>query len=162
MFHPLAPARIGRDLPGVKLLIMLRDPVERAYSGWAHETSMGFETEPFERALELEAGRLAGEAERIAAEPGYASHAHQHYSYRARGEYAGQLARLEQAVGRDRMQVVDSEAFFTGPDPVYAGVLGFLGLPAFEPAASPPQRQPARAHAARGPRRAGGALPAAR
>src|SRR5262249_6973540 len=31
MFHPLAPERIYRDLPGVKLLVLVRDPVERAY-----------------------------------------------------------------------------------------------------------------------------------
>jgi hypothetical protein len=53
---------------GVKLLVLLREPVERAYSGHAHEISPGFETEPFERALELEPGRLEGEVERILAD----------------------------------------------------------------------------------------------
>ena len=37
MFHPLAAQRISRDLPGVKLLVLIRDPVERAYSAHAHE-----------------------------------------------------------------------------------------------------------------------------
>ena len=65
MFNPLAAERISRDLPEVKLLVLVRDPVERAYSAHAHELARGFETEPFERALELEDQRLAGEAERI-------------------------------------------------------------------------------------------------
>src|SRR3984957_14987386 len=97
MFHPLAAGRISRDLPGVKLLVLVRDPVERAYSAHAHELARGYETEPFERALELEDERLAGEAERIVAEPGYLSHSHQHHAYLTRGLYADQLERLAPA-----------------------------------------------------------------
>src|SRR5215469_7371422 len=84
MFHPLAPARIAADLPGVKLLVLVRDPVERACSAHAHELARGYESEPFERALELEDERLSGEAERIMAHPGYLSPSHQHHAYRAR------------------------------------------------------------------------------
>jgi hypothetical protein len=129
MFHPLAAERISRDLPGVKLLVLLRDPVERAHSAHAHEVSVGYETESFERALELEAARLEGEVERIVADPAYASRSHQHHAYRARGQYAEQLERLERIFGRERIHVVDSQAFFTSPRPVYDGVLEFLGLP---------------------------------
>jgi len=129
MFHPLAAERISRDLPGVKLLVLLRDPVERAYSAHAHELARGYETEPFARALELEPSRLAGEVERIMADPGYVSHAHQHQAYRARGQYVEQLERLAGRFGRDRIHVVDSSDFFTEPEPAYKAVLDFLGLP---------------------------------
>ena len=128
MFHPLAAERISHDLPGVKLLVLVRDPVERAYSAHAHELARGYETEPFERALELEDQRLAGEAERIVSQPGYLSHSHQHHAYLTRGLYADQLERLGHFVGRDRVHVVDSGRFFTDPEPVYDGVLEFLGL----------------------------------
>ena len=128
MFHPLAAERISRDLPGVKLLVLVRDPVERAYSAHAHELARGFETEPFERALELEDQRLAGEAERIISQPEYLSYSHQHHAYLTRGIYSDQLERLDQLVGRDRVHVVDSGRFFTDPEPVYDGVLEFLGL----------------------------------
>jgi Sulfotransferase domain len=129
MFHPLAPERIRRDLPGVKLLVMVRDPVERAYSAHAHQMGFGFETEPFERALELEEARVQGEAERIAADPGYYSFSHCHHTYRARGQYADQLEKLEGLFGRDRIYVVDCGDFFASPGPVYDQVLDFLGLP---------------------------------
>jgi hypothetical protein len=137
MFHPLAAGRIAADLPGVKLLVLVRDPVERAHSAYAHEQARGFETESFERALDLEEQRLAGEAERMAEEPGYLSHSHQHHAYRARGQYVEQLERLAGLVGRDRVHVVDSGDFFTRPEAAYDGVLDFLGLrragyPAFE------------------------------
>ena len=128
LFHPLAAARIHRDLPGVKLLILVRDPIERAYSAHAHELARGYETEPFERALDLEDHRLAGQAEKIISDPGYHSHSHQHHAYRARGRYAEQLERLEGLFGRDRMHVVDSGLFFDDPEWVYDHVLTFLGL----------------------------------
>ena len=129
MFHPLAAQRISHDLPGVKLLVLVRDPVERAYSAHAHEIGRGYETEPFERALELEPARLAGEAERILADPGYLSHSHQHHAYRARGQYIEQLERLERLFGRDRIHVMDSSAFWADPEPSFDAVLDFLGLP---------------------------------
>ena len=133
LFHPLAPERINRDLPGVRLLVLLRDPVERAYSAHAHQTGFGDETEPFEKALELEDSRLAGEVERIIADPTYHSYAHDHYTYRARGHYAEHLARLEKIFGRDRIHVVDSDVFFADPAPAYNEVLSFLGLPSHTP-----------------------------
>ncbi len=138
MFHPLAPQRIHRDLPGVKLIVLVRDPAERAYSAHANHVGHGLETEPFERALELEDERLAGEAERLAADPGYRSYNHRHYSYRTRGYYADQLDHLEQIFGRDQIHVIDSGDFFTAPGPAYGQVLDFLGLasrgqPAFTP-----------------------------
>jgi hypothetical protein len=137
MFHPLAADRIAADLPDVKLLVLLRDPVERAYSAYAHERARGFESEPFERALELEATRLDGEATRIAVDPRYLSHSHQHHAYVGRGQYIEQLERLERLFGRERIHVVDSGDFFVKPEPVYDSVLDFLGLtrgeyPAFE------------------------------
>ncbi|MEN3536900.1 sulfotransferase domain-containing protein [Microbispora sp. ZYX-F-249] len=130
LFHPLAGARIAADLPGVKLIALVRDPVERACSAHAHELARGFETEPsFERALALEPERLAGEAERLRSVPGYVSHAHRHQAYLARGRYAEQLARLEPLVGRDRILVLDSGLLFRDPSAAYDRVLGFLGLP---------------------------------
>lgn len=131
MFHPLAAQRITRDLPGVKLLVLVRDPVERAYSAHAHELARGYETEPFEQALKLEADRLHGETERLTADPSYLSHSHQHQAYQARGQYVDQLERMERLVGRDRIHVVDSAAFFADPEPAYRGVLDFLGLPQY-------------------------------
>ena len=137
LFNPLSAERIARDLPGVKIVVLLRDPVERAYSAHAHELARGYETEPFEQALALEESRLAGEEARILADPQYVSHAHQHQAYVARGRYVGQLERMAKAVGRDRLHVIDAEDFFSDPEPVWRGVMSFLGrsdrtVPVFE------------------------------
>jgi len=130
LYHPLAPVRIARDLPGVRLIVLIRDPVERAYSHHAHEVARGFETvTDFERALALEPIRLADEERRINEDPRYQSHSHQHHGYLTRGQYVDYLIRLERLFGRDRIHVVDSATFFAAPERVYAQVLQFLGLP---------------------------------
>jgi hypothetical protein len=129
MFHPLAAERIAQDLPDVKVIVLLRDPVERAYSAHAHELARGYEDQDFETALALEDSRLEGEAEKLVADPHYRSHSHQHHGYLQRGRYIEHLERLEKVFGRDRMLVVDSQRFFEDPEPVHDDVLEFLGLP---------------------------------
>ncbi len=131
LYHPLAAARIAADLPEARLLVLVRDPVERAYSAYTHETARHYETEPFERVLELEPERIAGEEERLIADPSYHSFEHQHHSYLARGRYAEQLDRLAAAVGRDRVHVVDSGRFFDEPEMVYDDIIEFFQLPAW-------------------------------
>lgn len=135
MFHPHAPSRIARDLPGVKLLVLLRDPVERAISAHVHESAMGFETESFETAVELEPERLAGETERMLADPTYNSYSHQHHAYVTRGQYVEQLEHLFTIFDRDSILILESTAFFRRPEQEYARVLDFLGLPRWQPAA---------------------------
>jgi hypothetical protein len=127
LFHPLAPARAAADLPPTtKYIALLREPVSRLVSQYWHERRFGFETEPFERAISLESERLEGAAELVAS--GGRSFAHQHFSYVARGEYAGQLRRWFGAVGREQVLVVESEKMFADPGTT-AGVLEWLGLP---------------------------------
>jgi hypothetical protein len=131
MYHPQAAARIAHDLPYAKIVVLVRDPVERAYSQHAHEVARGFEQErDFGNALALEAARLHRQEERLAQDPDHYSFAHQHHAYRARGEYARYLGVMAQHVGRERIHVVESERFFADPEPAYDEVLRFLGLPA--------------------------------
>lgn len=134
LFHPLAADRIAGSLPDVAVLVLVRDPVERAYSAHAHELARGFETLSFEEALEAEPARLAGEEERLRQVPGYQSPAHRHQAYRQRGEYAPQLARLGELFGRERILVVDCHRFFETPQVVYAEVLDWLGVEESRPA----------------------------
>jgi hypothetical protein len=128
LFHPLAPARMAAALPGVKVLVLLRDPVRRAISAHGHEVRHGFETEPLDRALALEDERIAGERERLVADPTARSVAWQHHAYVSRGRYVDQLASLFGAVGRDNVLVIDSYDLFAQPADVLDDVLSFLGL----------------------------------
>jgi hypothetical protein len=133
MFHPHAPRRIARDLPGVKIVAMVRDPVERAFSAYKHEFARGFETESLERALALEDERVVPELDRMLADPRYQSNVYRHQAYRRRGHYAEQLNVFAQTHGRDNIHVVQSERFFTEPEDEYARLLDFLRLPVVLP-----------------------------
>jgi len=133
VFHPLAPFRIRETIPDVKLLLMLRDPVERAYSHYQHEKARGFEDLSFEEAIAREPERLAGERERIIADPTYLSFHHQHHSYLARGRYLEQLLVWRELFPPEQMMIIQTERFFTDPERGFAEVLAFLGLPPWRP-----------------------------
>lgn len=134
LYHPFAAGRLGRDMPAAKLVVMLRDPVERAFSAYKHELARGFEQEDFATALAAEDDRLAGEIERMRDDPSYESFAHRHHSYRHRGHYAEQLERVFDHFPRTQVHVIDSATYFSEPAQEYQRLLAFLGLPRFEPA----------------------------
>lgn len=133
LHHPLAAERIARDLPDVRVVVMLRDPVERAYSAHRHELARGFESEPFDRALALEDRRTRGEAARLARDPDHVSYAHRHHAYRARSDYAGQVQRFVEALGRDRVHVMEAERFFADPVAEFDALQDWLGLTRWRP-----------------------------
>ena len=133
LFHPLAPARAAHDLPhSTRFIVLLREPSQRAISQywfwrqWFRRELEGTEIESLEEGIAREPERMA------AAEPlvrrGEWNHDHIWFSYLARGEYAGQLRRWFDAVGRDRVLVVESEQLNSDPA-VSARVLEWLGLP---------------------------------
>jgi hypothetical protein len=129
LHHPHAAARAAAVVPGARLVVLLRDPVERAWSHWKEQRRRGFEPlETFEEALEAEPARLAGEAERLAADPGYRSFAHEHQSYAATSRYTEALARWQEAFPPEQLLVLRSEDLFTDPQATFARVLAFLGL----------------------------------
>ncbi len=128
MFHPLAPERIARDLPNVKIVAMLRDPVERAFSAWKHETARGFDDWSFERAIAEEGERTLGERDRMIADPNYQSSTYRHHSYVARGEYAAQLAQFYARLPAENIHVVYSESFFDEPEAEFDRLTDFLGV----------------------------------
>jgi len=128
MFHPLAPGWIAEELPDVKLIAVLRDPVSRAWSHHQYETAQGFETLPFLEALDAEDERMAGEVERLTNDPTYESYAHRHHTYLSRGHYAEQLEHIYSLFPREQVLVLQSEAMFAQPQRELSRVWDFLGL----------------------------------
>lgn len=132
LFHPHAPRRVHQTLPAVKLIAMLRDPVDRAYSHHRYHSKLGDESLSFEEAIEAEPERLAGELEKLLRDERYASDAYRNYSYLARGLYLDQLERWFSLFPREQMLILSSEAFFGDPASSYRKVLEFLELPRHE------------------------------
>lgn len=129
LFHPLAAERLAREFPEVRLIVLLRDPVERAYSHYRERVRHGAEWLSFQEALDAEAARLRGEAERIVREPGYRSVAHEDHSYLEQGRYLDMLPRWFALFPRERFHIVASEELYDDPGRVVPDVWSFLGLP---------------------------------
>jgi hypothetical protein len=127
ILHPLAPRRVARMVPSVRLIALLRDPVERAYSHYQHEVRLGREPLSFEEALDREDERLRGEVERMVAEPSYFSDAWWNHTYVARGRYAEQLTRWFEVFPREQLLVLFTEELRDDTAGTYARVLEFLG-----------------------------------
>lgn len=133
MFHPAGANRIATIVPQAKIIAILRDPVERAYSHYLHEVRRGFESLSLEEALDREDERLADEADRLMQDDNSRSFEHQHHSYLARGLYHEQLTRFEARFSRENMLILCSEEFFADPSAEYGKALEFLRAPHWTP-----------------------------
>ncbi len=127
LFHPEAPARIRALLPQARLIVLLRDPVERALSQYFHSRQLGLEDLPLEQALAAETQRLAG-AEAVLRDPAGRHRSHQEHSYLSRSRYGVQLGRYEALFPRRRLLLLRSEDLFERPEASWRRVQRFLGL----------------------------------
>jgi len=133
IFHPHVPKRISKIIPKVKLIVLLRNPVDRAYSHYYHEVRIGVEHLSFEEAIQKESERLKGEVKKILSDENYFSFNYIHYSYLARGVYIKQLQTWFQFFPREQFLIIKTENFFRNPSSVYKQILEFLELPIWEP-----------------------------
>jgi hypothetical protein len=129
LFHPRVPKRMAEILPEAKILVLLRNPVDRALSHYHWEVEYGNERSSFREAIVREPEVLSRETARILNEEGYRSFAHQHASYLARGRYAEQLRRWLLHFQRDQVLVLTAEALFAKTAESMARIQKFLGLP---------------------------------
>jgi sulfotransferase family protein len=130
LFHPSAPERVARMLPGARLIALLRNPVDRAFSHYQHEVALGREELPFEDALAHEDERMAGEVERMLRDPAYFSYAWWNYTYAARGRYAEQLERWFRSFPSEQLLVLLTDELAADTGATYERVLEFLGVDA--------------------------------
>jgi hypothetical protein len=128
LFDPRVPERMARTVPEARLIALLRNPVDRAYSHYQMEVRRGREARSFEEATEQEMTSAEGEENAVDVR----------YAYLTRGLYAEQLERFSFFANRDRLLVVNSENLFTRRLEVLERVSTFLGLPSFESTLAPP------------------------
>ncbi len=101
----VAPARIARLCPEVKVIALLRDPVARAYSHYWHDVSRGRCSRSFEEVAQDEASLVV-----------------------QRGHYREQIERYVDAVGEARVKVLVFEAFADNLERASGEVCAFLGV----------------------------------
>jgi hypothetical protein len=117
---PVAAERIARDLPRVKVVFILREPVDRAHSNYLWTRMNGLETEDFATALRLEAARERDLPERLRfTRP---------YSYFSRGLYADLLQPYLDRFARDQLLVLRFEDIIGAPRRLAGTLHAFLGV----------------------------------
>lgn len=130
--HPLVPSRVKMILPKVKIIVLLRNPVDRAFSNYNHMVRMGFEKESFENAIDLESERTLGELDKIVNDNLNYSFKHHHYSYLSRSIYHIELERWLQYFNIDRFLFINSEDLYTNPSEIFTQTTNFLDLEKYD------------------------------
>ena len=116
MYLEEVPERIHEVLPDVKLIFILRNPVDRAYSHYWHEVKNGYEKLSFEEAINVEKERLSN--------GGIISI--RHYSYLDRGKYIEQIRRFKKYFSKDQMLILFTEELRENPEKVMKTLFEFL------------------------------------
>ena len=130
LFHPLVPERMARIVPEARLIVLLRNPVDRAYSQYHRWARTGADTPSFEGTVEEELAWLTGDKGGPSGQdhrPGAALGGR--YNQLARGIYADQLERWLEFFDEEQMLVLKSEDFFKQPADTLKVAQDFLGLP---------------------------------
>lgn len=126
LFNPWSPNRIFDLIPDAKLIVLLRNPTERAISHYFHERRKNREPLDIYEAMVQEEARL----ERAMAEVDYKSYAFIHHSYKSRGIYRPQLERYMDLFPREQLLIMDSDELFTEPHAAVKKVFEFVGVDA--------------------------------
>lgn len=129
MYYPGAADRLAAHVPNARLIVVLRNPVERAISHYFHEIRMGREFLPIDEAMAAEDTRLA-----LAARDPGGIETYMAASYKTRGVYADQIERLRRLFPPKQILVLGSGDLFADPRRTTNAALEFLGL---EPASTP-------------------------
>lgn len=123
MYAPQVARRLYAYNPMLKLVFLLRNPVERAYSHYTMERASGVETLGFGEALRVEDARLHAAGGDL--RPGSPFWVH---SYRRRGYYMRQIENLLRYFPREQMLFLRSESLLARHDDTLSSVYRFLGV----------------------------------
>jgi len=125
---PIAPERIFELIPNVKLIVMLRNPVDRAFSHYQHRFTRNRESRTFEEVVAADKEVLQSGWDAMPTGD-YKHLGRLHYSYLPRGFYADQLEDWLDVFPRDQLLVIRAEDFFAQTQEIYNEILVFLDLP---------------------------------
>lgn len=128
LFHPLAAERAAALVPDVKLVALLRDPVERTFSHWKERRRAGAEPLEFVAALAAEDERVGLGEQALRAGTVRSSYAHEQQSYARQSEYATSLERWLAHYPLERLLVLTHEDYVRDSQAVIDTTAEFLGL----------------------------------
>jgi hypothetical protein len=123
--HPLVASRIKNVLPEARLVVLLRNPAERAVSHYFHNVRAGREVRTFDQAIRDE---ISGEMSQEESSWDDSGSSLRHFSYLARGDYERQLQSFFTLFDQDQISVHFSEIFFQDPTDTVNKTLRLMGL----------------------------------
>ena len=123
MFLPDVASELKHYNAGLKLIVLVRDPVERALSEYYMQKARARETKSLWLALLLERWRLGRDGD-----PRRMRSATREHGYRSRGLYSLQLQRLFRHFDRKRVLVVRRNDLLHDHDATMERVFAFLGV----------------------------------
>lgn len=132
MTHPLAAERASRLVPKAKIIVMLRNPTDRAYSHFTMECRNNNEDLSFEDAIEQEENRIRGELEKMLNGENNNGVNYPHKAYVKSGEYFEQIKRWRKFYPEEQILIIKSEDFFDNSEKIINQVFKFLDLPPFK------------------------------
>ena len=132
LFYPIVPGRMKEALPDVKLIVILRNPVDRAYSHYHHILRKNMTTLSFENAIKSEEKRRAEESERLIKDPNFIFTRYRVHPYLTRGVYADQLERWFKHYNRKQFLILATEGLHENPQRTLDQVFDFLGVHPFQ------------------------------
>lgn len=132
ILNPHSLKRILNVVPLAKLILMLRNPIDRAYSHYNHTARQGLEPLSFKEAIKVENERIGDAWNRMLEDEDYYNFDIALYAYLTTGIYADQVRVLLSLFPKDQILFIKSEDFFKDPASTVKRVLGFLDLPSWE------------------------------
>ncbi len=132
LYHPSSPKRVFEIIPHIKLIVLLRNPIDRAYSHYQMEVSSGNEELSFENAIDQEKNRISYDMQKMENDENFYSVNFYRKSYLTRGIYVNQIKRWFKYFPREQFLILKSEDLYSDPSKTYSKVLDFLALPKFE------------------------------
>jgi hypothetical protein len=131
--HPLAPARVHERLPDARLIVTVRDPVDRALSHYRHMRRIGLDHLPLSGAIAAEPSRIEPDLEMLRSNPWHRARDFLRYSYVTRSRYGEQLERWLEFFPRSSIHVLCFDTFRQHPRAEWEEMLDFLGLERWSP-----------------------------
>ena len=122
LYRASAIERVYDYNPGMKWVIILRHPIDRAYSQWNMQRARGLEKLTFTDAL-------LAEPDRLATLPDDQRHK---FAYLDRGRYAAQITRLLSYFGKRQCLFIECENMRNNSASVLSDITGFLGAADFK------------------------------
>lgn len=129
VLYPHALKRIAKTLPKVKLVLILRNPVDRAYSHYQHTKRGGREILSFEDAIKKEVERVGIACKKLKEDEKYFNIDIAYYAYRFIGVYIDQIKVLMSLFPKEQILILKYEDFIMNPLAVYRKTLEFLDIP---------------------------------